>query len=169
VEEITRRLSILLMVAALVMITFGATDGTQAPHVDELVRMEMGRILTFPRIQSQFPAYKDLLDASLAREILCQPWDALIPTADVLYRLAERMVDSPGFPVGRFLDEIEYQAIRTDPVIIALMRRGGMPLGDEDIRQIVEDCCDVLGCEVDEVLPIVDDMYSQVWTQLQSV
>ena len=170
-HDIVARISTVLITGTVLMLSLGISGGGDAddhPPIDELLRMEMGRVLTLRRIQAEFPEYKDVLDASLAREIMCQPWEALQGTGDVLRALAGRIVDrcnshAQGFPIKRFLDQIEYQAIRSDPVIFALLRRGcGPMITKERIGTIVDECCDVLDVDYDSVIDDVHEIYDRL-------
>ena len=161
--SIVNRVSVILIVGTLLMTVF---DGDDHPPISEMVRIEMSRVFTLPGLQTAFPSFEDVLDASLAREILCQPWEARMSTAEVVHTLATRMDSTPGFPATRFLDELEYHAIRSDPVVYALLRRGMVPVvDDERTTRVIRACCGELGCAFADVVPCVTDFYTHVWSQ----
>lgn len=164
-EAIVKRIATLVIVGTMLMSAM--EPAASRPPIPEMNRVELSRVLTLPRLQSMFPSYRDILDASLAREIVCEPWEARMPTAEVVHMLATRMAAQYGFPSKRFLDELEYQAIRTDPVVYALLRRGLTPAVDADtMAGLIRASCDELGCRFEDVASGAVDMYEQVWMQL---
>jgi hypothetical protein len=144
----------------------GTNHGTNhVPPYDELLRIELSRVLTTPSLQSSCPEYRDIIDAALAREILCQPWQARERTGSVIRMLSARAVERRGFPMEKFTRLVEYGAIQGDPCVYSIARRGQFLDDEDEIDDIVRACCDHFDHIEDDdhrraIFEDVDEMYT---------
>jgi hypothetical protein len=167
--DISDKIASIVMVAALVSLSI-LDSLDDRPPLDEILRIEMSRVLTLKNIQREFPEYKDALTPQLAREILAEPWLATNSTRGVIDELAGRIAETNGFRVDPFLQAVFTESVSSDPVMYSIIRRGLSPISDMDkIAEIVTDMCTVLDVQEEDLRDIssnVFSMYRQVFLQI---
>ncbi len=155
-----------IIVCSLVSLTI-LDSLADAPPIPEIVRNELSRIFTLKGVQREFPEYKDIIDADLAREILAEPFRASTPTKAVVDTLTQRICAHPTFRVDSFLQTIFTEGIGTDPVVYAILRRGLNMMTDPDtIVTLIDQMNGEFGITSSENMHVVIDMYRSVYQQI---
>lgn len=138
-----------------------------APPISEVVRIELSRVFTLRGIQSEFPEYKDIVDAPLARDILAEPFLATTLTKCVVEEIAKRIKMHKTFRVDAFLQTMFTEAIGSDPTVYAILRRGLSPITDPDtVVQLVSKMNAEFGLDISDNMDAVIDMYRSVYYQI---
>ena len=138
-----------------------------APPIEDVVRIELSRLFTLPGLQTEFPEYKQIVDAKLARDILAEPFFATTPTKMVVQDIAGRISKHASFRVDAFLQTMFTEAVGSDPTVYSILRRGLSPISDpETVVKLIDEMNGEFGIDIEDNMEAVVDMYRSVYYQL---
>ena len=137
-----------------------------APPMREVIRGEMSRVLTLKALQRDFPEYKDIIDADLARDILEPPFSNTKSTRHVVTEVTTRIGTHARFRTDPFMQSMFTEAIGSDPVVYSILRRGLRMINDPDtLVKIISEMNAEFGLSMDDNMDAVVDMYRSVYSQ----
>jgi len=154
-------------VAVAILLWKDATPGTPFPPVEELVKIELGRILSHPIVLREYPWLRSRLHP-LQSLLLAEPWDVDIPL--LLKKYSEVFkTDEERTCIGASIRQSSF----ADPAFDMIRRNGRLPKAKaEDMIIMARDVADVLGLTEDMYQDIEDgtrNQYTTIYSQLYPV
>ena len=153
--------------AVAILLWKDATPGTTFPTVEELVKIELGRVVSHPIVLREYPWLRSRL-GPLQTLLLAEPWDVDIPLLLEKYQGIFR-TDEERKAVGASIRQSSF----ADPAFDMIRRNGRLPKAKaEDMIVMARDVAKVLGLPEDTHRDIeygTRDQYTTIYSQLYPV
>jgi len=141
-----------------------STPETSFPSILELVKIELGRVLSHRNLFRDFPWLRSALGNRLVDELAAEPWD-VNPEA-LMRRYTAAIPEDRRAELGQAIREA---TLFDDPAFVMLVRRRNLPSATADsILSTSAQVAEVLGVDGSDpfIADTVREMYHQVFRQL---